>query len=420
MSYITLSFLIALAADVVLNLWLYYRHSHYVEWHKNSVPTAFAEYISLDNHQKAADYTVAKIRLEYIDLALKTVVIVGWTVGGGLEYIFNLCSKFNMPPIWSEWLAIIMVLLIGMLIDLPLSLWRTFFLEQRFGFNNSSLQLFFQDLFLAVLLGIFIGSPLVLAILWLMKQMGGLWWLYAWLVWTIFTLFMLWAYPTFIDPLFNRFIPLEAGELRSRIEALLAHCGFSSQGVFMMDSSRRSAHSNAYFTGMGKNKRIVLFDTLVKQLTIEELEAVLAHELGHYRHRHVQIRLLLNAVVTFGGFALLGWLAEQPAFYQSLGLQRYSDGGILLLFTLVIPIFAQFLLPVINWLMRHQEYQADTFSIVHTNSTALIGALVKLYRDNAGTLTPDPLFSAFNDSHPPAALRIEHINSNRMQQQRSY
>lgn len=409
MPYTTLIFLTAIATGVVLNLWLLSRHSRHVAAHRHAVPADFVDSISIVEHQTAADYTLAKVRLERIDLIFRTLIILIWTVGGGLDYIFQLWLRTNLNTLWAESLAILSVLLIGMVLDLPLSLWRTFYLEQKFGFNRSSIALFFRDILIGIGIGIILGGPLIIAILWLMKQAGTLWWLYAWGVWMIFTLLMLWIIPTFIDPLFNQFTPLEAGELRTRIETLIHKCGFNSQGIFMMDGSKRSSHSNAYFTGMGKTKRIVLFDTLITRLTIEELEAVLAHELGHYKHKHIQIRLLLSAVLTLGGFYLLWWLSSQSWFYRDLGITNYSDGSILLLFSLVLPIFMQFLSPLMGWLLRYHEYQADAFAVAYTNGKSLVQALVKLYKDNAGTLTPDPLFSAFNDSHPPASLRIERI-----------
>ncbi|KOR28595.1 peptidase M48, partial [Achromatium sp. WMS1] len=301
------------------------------------------------------------------------------------------------------------------ILELPLSLWRTFRLEQRFGFNRTNLAMFFKDLSLEILLILVLGIPLILTILWLMQQAGGLWWLYAWGVWTCFTLFLIWAYPTLISPLFNKFKPLEAGELRTCIESLLARCGFNAAGVFIMDNSKRSAHGNAYFTGLGRTKRIVLFDTLVEQLTIAELEAVLAHELGHYKHHHVQIRLLMSLIITFIGFALLGWLTGQNWFYKSFGVLQVSNGTALSLFALIAPVFSQFLSPLSSWLLRQHEYQADTFAIKQTSGLALINALVKLYKDNASTLTPDPLFSAFHDTHPPAPLRIKNIEHQSLQ-----
>jgi len=410
MHSITLIFLTALAAGLLLQLWLYRRHARHVAIHREHVPDAFAERVPLEDHRKAADYTLAKIHLENLDLLLGTGVVLAWTLGGGLAWVLRIWSEAGLVPLWTDALAILTVMLVSVLIDLPLSLWRTFRLEQRFGFNRTTLFGFLKDLLLALSLGLLLGGPLALALLWLMEQADDGWWLYAWGLWMAFTLLVIWGYPTLIAPLFNRFTPLRDGELRTRIEALLARCGFSARGVFVMDGSRRSAHGNAYFTGFGRHKRIVFFDTLVERLAADELEAVLAHELGHYKHHHVQKGLAISAAMTLMGFALLGWLARQPWFYQDLGGGvQASDAAALLLFLLVIPVFTQFLSPLEAWLMRRHEYQADAFAIAQSGGQALIRALVKLYRDNAGTLTPDPLFSAFHDSHPPASLRIGHI-----------
>jgi len=308
-------------------------------------------------------------------------------------------------------LAMLSVLLIQGALALPMDLWRTFRLEQRFGFNRTDMAQYVKDKLLGIVLALALGGPLLLAILWLMERAGELWWLYAWALWMAFTLFISWLYPTLIAPLFNKFEPLSEGELKERIQGLVERCGFASKGIFVMDGSRRSAHGNAYFTGFGRNKRIVFFDTLVDSLGVDELEAVLAHELGHFKHRHVQKGLLLSAVMTLLAFAVLGWLMQQAWFYTGLGVEQQSNAAALLLFLMVSPAFTWFLTPLGAWLMRRHEFQADEYAVNQSGGQPLIRALVKLYQENASTLTPDPLFSAFHDSHPPAPVRIAHISA---------
>jgi STE24 endopeptidase len=303
------------------------------------------------------------------------------------------------------------VVLIDMLIDLPLELRSTFGVESRFGFNRNTPGRFARDKLLGLGLAVLLGLPLLLAILWLMDSAGSYWWAWAWLVWMGFTLFVTWAFPTWIAPLFNRFEPLDEGSLRSRLENLLARCGFKSNGMYVMDGSRRSAHGNAYFTGFGRNKRIVFFDTLLDGLEEEQVEAVLAHELGHFKRKHILKMLLVSAAFSLAGLALLGWLAQQPWFYAGLGVARQSDALALVLFVLAMPVFTVFLAPLMAAFSRKHEFEADAFAAEQTHAQALIDGLVNMYRDNASTLTPDPLYSAFHDSHPPAPVRIAHLSS---------
>jgi len=411
MNTLTLLFLVALAAGLVLQLWLYRRHTQNVRAHRGQVPEAFAERISLADHQKAADYTLAKVRLGVLDMLLGAVLLLVWTLGGGLELVLGAWSDSPLSTLLGGAAAMLSVFLIQGVLDLPMSLWRTFKLEERFGFNRTTPGRYVKDLLLSLLLALVLGGPLMLALLWLMERAGPLWWLYAWGLWMGFTLFITWLYPTVIAPLFNKFTPLEEGELKSRIQQLLQRCGFNSKGIFVMDGSRRSSHGNAYFTGFGRNKRIVFFDTLMESLGVEEMEAVLAHELGHFKRRHVLKNLLLSATLTLAGFWVLGWLMQQAWFYQGLGVESASNAAALLLFMLAAPVFTQFLSPLGSWFMRRHEYEADDYAVEQADGRSLIGALVKMYQDNASTLTPDPLFSAFHDSHPPAPVRVAHISS---------
>ena len=410
MNTLTLFFLFALAAGLLLQLWLFRRHARHVSANRGLVPEAFAGRVSQQDHQKAADYTLAKVRLGVLDLLLGALLLLVWTLGGGLELILGAWSSDGLSPL-SGAAAMLSVFLIQGLLDLPLSLWRTFHLEERFGFNRTTAGRYAKDLALSLLLALLLGSPLILALLWLMERAGPLWWLYAWGLWMGFSLFITWLYPTLIAPLFNQFTPLQEGALKSSIQELLQRCGFNSSGIFVMDGSRRSAHGNAYFTGFGRSKRIVFFDTLMESLEVEEMEAVLAHELGHFKRRHVQKNLLLTATLTLAGFWVLGWLMQQASFYQGLGVDTASYAAALLLFLLVSPVFTQFLSPLGAWFMRRHEYEADDYAVEHSDGQPLIRALVKMYQDNASTLTPDPLFSAFHDSHPPAPVRIAHISS---------
>ncbi|MEB4590450.1 M48 family metallopeptidase [Candidatus Thiothrix sp. Deng01] len=405
-TYIFLAFLLA---STLTQLYLSLRQKQHVSQHRSSVPAAFADRISLVEHQKAADYTLAKGSVGRIELLAGVFILLAWTLGGGLEWLDRLWRSFGWSGLYAGAAVIISSMLIGSLLDLPASLYRTFVLEERFGFNKMTAATYVADLLKGAALMLAIGVPLIMLILWLMESAGGLWWLYAWAALTAFSLLMTWAYPKFIAPLFNKFSPLEAGEVADRINALLTRTGFNSKGVFVMDGSRRSAHGNAYFTGFGKNKRIVFFDTLLKHLTPAQVEAVLAHELGHFKRKHIVKGMALSMSLTLAGFALLAWLMRQEWFYAALGVSQPSTYMALLLFMLVSPVFTFFIGPVMAWWSRKHEFEADEFAAKQSSGTELIAALVGLYRENASTLTPDPLYSAFYDSHPPATIRIAHL-----------
>ena len=408
----TVAFLVALAATTAIRLWLALRHIQYVSAHRNAVPAEFAGSVPLAAHQKAADYTRAKSGLAILDILVSALVLLVFTLGGGLQALFDLWARAFTPGGYAHGVALIFsVAAITGLIDLPFSIYRTFVIEARFGFNRMTLALFVADLAKQILLALAIGTPLVLAVLWLMAQMGNLWWLYVWLTWMGLNLVMLVAYPTLIAPLFNRFTPLEDAALRDRIERLLASCGFRSKGLFVMDGSRRSSHGNAYFTGFGRAKRIVFFDTLLSRLAAGEVEAVLAHELGHFKRHHVWKRIAWLFLGSLALLATLGYLIDQPWFYEALGVTQRSTAVALILFFMVVPVFTFLLLPIGSFYSRRHEYEADAYAARHSSGEDLVHALVKLYQDNATTLTPDPVHSAFYDSHPPAALRIARLHS---------
>jgi STE24 endopeptidase len=406
MQSLSIAFLVMLALYLVLKLWLGQRQLRHVNAHKNDIPGAFDGAIEPEQHRKAAAYTTARVRLGRIDLVTGVIVLLLWTLVGGLQWLDAGWRQFGLNSYLTGTGVILSVILISALIDLPLSIYSTFGLETRFGFNKTGAGTFIGDLIKNVLRLLVIGAPLIFCALWLMARAGSLWWLYVWALWLGFTLIMTWAYPALIAPLFNKFHPLEDAELKERLTGLLARCGFSSEGVFVMDGSRRSAHGNAYFTGFGRNKRIVFFDTLMDTLDGAEIEAVMAHELGHFRLHHIKLRLVMSAVLGLAGFALLGWLAAQPWFYSGLGVATPSDHAALILFALVATIFLFPLTPAFSWLSRNHEFAADNYATRQAETTALISGLVKLYRDNSTTLTPDPLYSQFYDSHPPAAARI--------------
>jgi STE24 endopeptidase len=366
--------------------------------------------VALPAHQKAADYTAAKTRFGIVDALLSAAVLLAFTLGGGLQGLFDLWARVFDPAGYAHGIAFILsVAVITGAIDLPLSIYRTFVIEARFGFNRMTAALFVADLAKSIVLGLAIGVPLMLAVLWLMGQMGSLWWLWVWLTWIGFNLVMLIVYPTLIAPLFNRFTPLEDLALKDRIERLLVKCGFRSKGLFVMDGSKRSSHGNAYFTGFGAAKRIVFFDTLLSRLGPGEVEAVLAHELGHFRRHHVWKRIAWLFLGSLAFLAALGYLIDQPWFYEALGVERRSTAVALLLFFMVVPVFTFLLQPLGSLYSRRHEYEADAYAASHADAQELIRALVKLYQDNAATLTPDPVHSAFYDSHPPAALRIARL-----------
>lgn len=411
MNEFSLIFIAALVLMTGLELWLSLRQSGYVSAHRDSVPEAFKAQIALADHQKAADYTEAKGKLNRLEGIFAMVVLLLWTIGGGLA----LLSGFWQGASWSDMTIgvafILSFFVLSSVIDLPFSLYRTFVLEEKFGFNKSSLGLFFSDLAKQTVLMIIIGAPLLWGALWLMGGAGEYWWLYLWAAWMGFTLLMMWAYPAFIAPIFNKFSPLEDAQLKSRVEDLLSRCGFKSQGIYVMDGSRRSGHGNAYFTGLGSNKRIVFFDTLLKTLNPEQIEAVLAHELGHFRRKHVIKNMGVMAVLSLISLALLGWAAAEPWFYEGLGVATQSHAMALVLFMLVIPVFGFFLHPMMTAMSRKYEYEADDYAASVSSGEHLIGALVALYQENASTLTPDPLVSAIYDSHPPATLRVAHLEA---------
>ena len=405
----TTLFLLALGLTTALRLWLARRHVRHIAGHRGAVPAAFRETIALEAHQRAADYTTARVRLAMVDVIVGAVFVLALTLGGVLQAMHEAWATLGLDGLAHGLAFIAGLVVLSSAADLPFSLWRTFVIEERFGFNKMTPRLFIIDLVKGALLGAAIGLPLLAAVLWLMTQMGSTWWLYVWLVWLGFNLLALLIYPTVIAPLFNKFTPLSDASLKERIETLLARCGFRSSGLFIMDGSKRSAHGNAYFTGFGQAKRIVFFDTLLEKLAPEEIEAVLAHELGHYRRRHVWKRIGMLALATLGFLWLLGQLIDAPWFYQGLGMQAQDTAAALVLFSLAIPAFTFPLSPLLSALSRRHEYEADAYAAEQTRAGDLVTALVKLYRDNAATLTPDPLYSAFYDSHPPAAARIAHL-----------
>jgi STE24 endopeptidase len=407
---LTWTFLIALLAVTATRLWLAQRQIRHVRAHREAVPRTFAEAIPLSAHQKAADYTVAKARIGMLDVLLGALALVALTLGGVIDWLHLLWARVLDPEgLWHGVALFASALVLLTVIDLPLTVYRTFGIEARYGFNRMTVRLFVVDLAKQALLAAALGIPLLLLVLWLMQKMGDLWWLYVWLAWMAFNLLVLLLFPTFIAPLFNRFTKLEDPSLASRIESLLKRCGFRASGLYVMDGSRRSSHGNAYFTGFGAAKRIVFFDTLLSRLAPPEVEAVLAHELGHYRLHHVWKRIGLLFAASLAFLWLLGRLIGEPGFFSGLGVSYPSTAAALLLFMLVVPVFTFFLQPVSSLYSRRHEFEADQYAARHADAADLVRALVKLYQDNAATLTPDPVHSAFYDSHPPAAIRIARL-----------
>lgn len=411
-SSFTALFLVALGAGLLTRLWLARRQMRHVAAHRGAVPPAFAAIIGLDAHRKAADYTVARVRVGIVDVLVSAALLLALSVGGGLQQLHALTAGLFEPGSLGHGVAFISaVAIVSWIVELPLTLYRSFGLEARFGFNRLTPGLFVADAVKGILLSALIGLPLIAFVLWLMEAMGSLWWLYVWAFWLVFNLLVLLVYPSFIAPLFNKFKPLEDGALKNRIEGLMTRCGFRLSGLFVMDGSKRSAHGNAYFTGFGAAKRIVFFDTLLDKLDATEVEAVLAHELGHYHHHHLWKRLAVIGTGSLAFFALLGHLASQEWFFSGLGMHTAGTAPTLILFALVLPVFSFPLTPLMSMWSRTHEFQADAYAARQAPAQALVSALVKLYRDNASTLTPDPLYSSVYDSHPPAAIRIARLQA---------
>ena len=415
-SAFTLFFSAALLLGVLTKLYLSARQVKHVAQHRDHVPAAFASTVTLQAHQKAADYTLAKSKLGMMELALGTAVLLGWTLLGGLDALNRLIQSASWAaenPLWAQLALLAAFALIGGLIDLPLSLYATFGLEERFGFNKITPGLWAADLVKGLVLAAVIGLPIAALIVWLMGAAGALWWLWAWAVWMGFNLLVLVLYPTVIAPMFNKFQPLDDEALRTRVTALMQRCGFAAKGLFVMDGSRRSAHANAYFTGFGAAKRVVFYDTLLKQLNPGEVDAVLAHELGHFKHKHIIQRVAMMFAVSLAGFALLGWLSQQLWFFTGLGVRPQlaapNDGLALLLFLMVVPVFSYFVSPLSARLSRKHEFQADAYACQQASGQDLSSALLKLYKDNASTLTPDPVYARFYYSHPPASERLARL-----------
>ncbi len=412
MATFTTLFLALVFISVFTQQWLGRRQIAHVTTHRDSVPAAFSANISLESHQKAADYSVAKSRLNLIESLATTLLLLMLTLGGGMQWIDrSMTVMLPQHEMFRGVLVILAVLLVSSVVELPFDYYRSFVIDAKFGFNKMTTAIFFKDVFKHALVGLAMGLPLLFAALWLMHSAGSYWWLWLWCVWSVFNLLMLAVYPTFIAPLFNKFSPMTDDGLKMRIEALLLKCGFKSQGLFVMDGSLRSSHGNAYFTGFGANKRVVFFDTLLERLGADEIEAVLAHELGHFKRHHVIKRIAMMFAVSFVGLALLGWLKQADWFYTGLGVSTPSDHAALILFLLVAPLLTFILRPLFAAYSRSNEFEADEYAAQYSSAKHLIDALVKLYRDNASTLTPDPLHSAFYDSHPPASLRVARLQT---------
>jgi len=405
-------FLAALAAATLMRLWLALRQMAHVRAHRDAVPPGFADVMPLAAHRKAADYTVAKARLRIVDALLDAVILVALTLGGVLQLLIDLwADRLPVQNLWHGAVVIVTVFVLRGALGIPLDLYRTFVLEERFGFNRMTLVLYLADMAKGLLVAGLLGVPLLLAVLWLMQAAGPYWWLYAWALVVVYSVFLQLVVPTLVMPLFNKFSPLQDATLAERVTRLLQRCGFRSKGLYVMDGSKRSSHGNAYFTGFGAAKRIVFFDTLLSRLAPGEVEAVLAHELGHYKLRHVLKGMLLGWATMFAMLCALGLMVEEPWFYAGLGVQTQTLALGLLLFLLVASEFTFFLQPLVSLYSRKHEFEADSYAASHASAAELVRALVKLYQDNAATLTPDPLHSAFYDSHPPAATRIARLQA---------
>ena len=415
---LTVAFATALMAAMLLKFWLASRQIRHVALHRDAVPAAFADRITLTAHQKAADYTIAQGRFGLLELAWGTAITLGWTLMGGLSWLNALVAQWWAPGLAQQVALLTAFALIGSVIDLPFTLHRTFVLEQRFGFNKTTPSLWMKDLLKSSVVAAGIGLPLASLVLWMMGATGALWWLWTWGVWMGFNLLMLLVYPTWIAPWFNQFKPLDDPALKDRVSALMARCGFTSKGFYVMDGSKRSAHANAYFTGFGASKRVVFYDTLLAQLSPAEVDAVLAHELGHFSHRHIAKRIVLMFGLSLLGFAALGWLSQQLWFYTGLGvapnLAGANDALALLLFMMVLPLAGTFVGPAMAQLSRKHEFEADAYASAKTSGTDLASALLKLYQDNASTLTPDPVYVKFYYSHPPASERLGRMMENKI------
>ena len=414
----TLVFSAVLVLGLLSRFYLASRQIRHVAQHRSSVPAAFAATISLEAHQKAADYTIAKARFGLLEMAFGSAVLLCWTLLGGIDSLNQVMVNSFLAGYGSlvPQLALLTAFgIIGGLLDLPFTLYSTFKIEERFGFNKMTFKLWLTDLVKGALVGAVIGLPIVALILWLMGSAGSLWWLWAWATWMGFNLLVLVLYPTVIAPLFNKFKPLDDDVLKTRVTALMQRCGFAAKGLFVMDGSKRSAHANAYFTGFGAAKRVVFYDTLLNQLNPGEVDAVLAHELGHFKHKHIIKRIIGMFAMSLLGFALLGWLSAQVWFYTGLGVRPSVDGAndalALLLFMLVVPLFSFFVSPIFARFSRKHEFEADAYAMSQTRASDLQSALLKLYKDNASTLTPDPVFVKFYYSHPPASERLARMDS---------
>lgn len=414
----TAVFTAVLVLGVLLKLYLASRQMRHVAAHRDAVPAAFAATISLDSHRKAADYTITKARFGLLELAFGTAVLLGWTLLGGIDMLNQALVGSSLGSYGAMVVPLALLAAFGLIsgvLDLPFTLYSTFVIEERFGFNKMTFRLWLGDLLKSTVVGVLIGLPVVALMLWIMGSAGRWWWLWAWAAWMGFNLLILVLYPTVIAPLFNKFQPLEDETLKARVTALMARCGFAAKGLFVMDGSKRSAHANAYFTGFGASKRVVFYDTLLKQLNPGEVDAVLAHELGHFKHKHIVKRIVSMFAMSLAGFALLGWLSTQVWFYTGLGVRpnmaASNDALALLLFMLVVPLFSFFVSPLFALFSRKHEFEADAYAVAQTDGRDLQSALLKLYQDNASTLTPDPVFVKFYYSHPPASERLARMSA---------
>ncbi|MGE5088376.1 MAG: M48 family metallopeptidase [Candidatus Levyibacteriota bacterium] len=417
-SVFTLVFVVALVTSVALRLWLARRQVAHVLAHRDATPAAFADRIDVASHRRAADYTVARQRFGVVETVADVAILLALTLGGGLAWLIRATEALALPPLLRDVLLLAAVTAVGGVAALPFSWWRTFRIEERFGFNHTTLRTWITDIAKGLAVGVALGLPLALLVVWMMRGAGALWWVYVWIAWMAFQLLLLVLYPTVIAPLFNRFSPLPPGDARERIERLLARCDFRAAGLFVIDGSRRSGHGNAYFAGFGPAKRVVFFDTLLARLAPEEVEAVLAHELGHFRLRHIVKRIVWSAVLSLVLLRVLAWLLGADWFYAGLGIPASEvavamsrPGVALALFMLALPVFTFILAPIATAYSRRHEFEADAFAARNASASALVAALIKLYEDNASTLTPDPVYSAFYDSHPPASQRVARLMS---------